>query len=565
VPILESFLRWFLNLALVSILVINVKDINMEDTIREGFAVIRSDKGWLLSAKHKRFLVLKGKMLYIYKNGESDKSEDAIPTKDILVIERLATDSEYAIHLEIRDTASGYIISFTSESEMYSWLHDIQVCMPHLASISGPTMFRHNIHVGFDPNTGNFTGLPQEWTKILANSKLTKEDIEKNPSAVVDALAFYTKEEENQMDTEASEMGIAPIKASEAKPAASLAPDSEKDPLVDRIANIALEPNVQGADSPNAPSKTDSEIMRVERKKYFRKKSFEDKTEPFIERLKKVCNPKDPREIYIIQKKIGQGASGEVFIGINKTTEKLCAIKQMNLSLQQKKELILNELQVLAESNHPNIVNFIESYLVGDVLWVVMEYMEGGALTDMIEERMLPEEQIATVCYESLKGLYHLHERGIIHRDIKSDNVLLNKCGQVKLTDFGFCAKLTADKGKRATMVGTPYWMAPEVIKQQKYDSSIDIWSLGIMVIEMIEGEPPYLNEEPLKALFLIATNGKPRLQDPNSISPELRDFLNSCLEVEASNRATAKELLDHPFLRKAGPLDELVPYLGLE
>ncbi len=564
-PILESFLRWFLNLALVSILVINVKDINMEDTIREGFAVIRSDKGWLLSAKHKRFLVLKGKMLYIYKNGESDKSEDAIPTKDILVIERLATDSEYAIHLEIRDTASGYIISFTSESEMYSWLHDIQVCMPHLASISGPTMFRHNIHVGFDPNTGNFTGLPQEWTKILANSKLTKEDIEKNPSAVVDALAFYTKEEENQMDTEASEMGIAPIKASEAKPAASLAPDSEKDPLVDRIANIALEPNVQGADSPNAPSKTDSEIMRVERKKYFRKKSFEDKTEPFIERLKKVCNPKDPREIYIIQKKIGQGASGEVFIGINKTTEKLCAIKQMNLSLQQKKELILNELQVLAESNHPNIVNFIESYLVGDVLWVVMEYMEGGALTDMIEERMLPEEQIATVCYESLKGLYHLHERGIIHRDIKSDNVLLNKCGQVKLTDFGFCAKLTADKGKRATMVGTPYWMAPEVIKQQKYDSSIDIWSLGIMVIEMIEGEPPYLNEEPLKALFLIATNGKPRLQDPNSISPELRDFLNSCLEVEASNRATAKELLDHPFLRKAGPLDELVPYLGLE
>lgn len=128
--------------------------------------------------------------------------------------------------------------------------------------------------------------------------------------------------------------------------------------------------------------------------------------------------------------------------------------------------------------------------------------------------------------------------------------------------DFGFCAKLTFDKSKRATMVGTPYWMAPEVVKQKEYGSKVDIWSLGIMAIELIEKEPPYLNEEPLKALFLIATNGTPKLQHPEKLSLALKQFLSNCLCVDVKSRSTADDLLQSDFLRRAANPNTLAPLL---
>ncbi|KAK9359855.1 kinase-like domain-containing protein [Lipomyces starkeyi] len=286
-------------------------------------------------------------------------------------------------------------------------------------------------------------------------------------------------------------------------------------------------------------------------------------------KLRSVVSSGDPHLLYNKKGKVGQGASGSVYVAaplqpqMSSRYNKV-AIKQMDLASQPRKELIVNEILVMKESQHPNIVNFLDAYLrEPSDLWVVMEYMEGGALTDIIESNTLTEAQIATICFETCKGLQHLHHKNIIHRDIKSDNVLLDSHGNVKITDFGFCAKLTDQKNKRATMVGTPYWMAPEVVKQKEYGAKVDIWSLGIMAIEMIESEPPYLNEEPLKALYLIATNGTPTLKRPEKLSREIKSFLSVCLCVDVSSRASADELLTHDFLKKGCSLSSLAILLG--
>jgi len=292
------------------------------------------------------------------------------------------------------------------------------------------------------------------------------------------------------------------------------------------------------------------------------KKNIQNDTD-IVKRLQAICTDADPTRLYRNLVKIGQGASGGVYTAYQMGTNLSVAIKQMDLEKQPKKDLIINEILVMRSSRHPNIVNYIDSFLHKNDLWVIMEYMEGGSLTDVVTANLMTEGQIAAVSRETVQGLEHLHRHGVIHRDIKSDNVLLSLQGDIKLTDFGFCAQISDPAhSKRTTMVGTPYWMAPEVVTRKEYGPKVDIWSLGIMAIEMVEGEPPYLNQTPLKALYLIATNGTPTIANPEALSATFKDYLGRCLEVDAEKRPDAGELLKHAFFKLSEPLRTLAPLI---
>lgn len=200
---------------------------------------------------------------------------------------------------------------------------------------------------------------------------------------------------------------------------------------------------------------------------------------------------------------------------------------------------------------HPNIVKMYNSYLVDEELWLVLEYLEGGSLTDIVLNTTMNEQQIATVCVQCLQALAFLHSRGIIHRDIKSDSILLSSDGSVKLSDFGFCAQVTNEVPKRRSLVGTPYWLSPEIISRQSYGPEVDIWSMGIMIMEMVDGEPPNYDEPPIQAMKRIRDMPPPKLQNQSRISPYLDNFLSRMVIKDPSLRATARELLQHPFLQQ--------------
>lgn len=218
----------------------------------------------------------------------------------------------------------------------------------------------------------------------------------------------------------------------------------------------------------------------------------------------------------------------------------------------------------MRELNFKNIVNYTECFNFDRYLWIVMEYLDFGALTEIVLAERLNEIQIATITKECTLAIDYLHSKKIIHRDIKSDNVLVGKNGEIKLTDFGYSAQINRRNGKRYTFVGTACWMAPELVLKKKYDKKVDIWGLGILVIEMIAGEPPYLSEPHHKIFELIAAQGKPKLtpEQLENMSPEFINFLDRCLETDSSSRGDTQELLQHGFLKQAGSTDILLPVL---
>ncbi|CAI4049300.1 hypothetical protein SKDZ_14G0350 [Saccharomyces kudriavzevii ZP591] len=754
------------------------------------------DDGILSFIWQKRYLMLHDSCVALYKN---DKQNDdpilKIPLTSIISVSRTqlkqycfelircndrnsvpsGSSSSLNVSSDNNSKKSIYIATKT-ENDLHTWLDAIFAKCPLLSGVSSPTNFTHKVHVGFDPETGSFVGMPTNWEKLLKHSRITGEDWNNNSAAVIQVLQFYQEYNEvdnpsnaldksqsgeaassqkslpsshsenklrnNSLNSKTSSSGSsgpisqrqapqAPYAKSSAssgngslppintklsnnqsniprhlqnipsqqynkmrnahsptngqfprgpihpshsqrslqqpqqhqqypyhqqlptpspspspsplnpyrphhnminpyskQPQSSLGTQPTKNQAIPRYAQnssptgpqfqpqrtapkppvsaprVPFPPNqnaaaAAAAASPavlNAAPKNDQPALQAMRQAPKRpdadakepagvtkpKKSTRQtmSTAEIMSKLKSVTVNADPSICFKVIEKAGQGASGSVYLAerthipiesnmielMNNEIDEpqvgdKVAIKQMILSKQPRKELIVNEILVMKDSRHKNIVNFLEAYLkTDDDLWVVMEFMEGGSLTDIIENSTtndtshspLTEPQIAYIVRETCQGLKFLHDKHIIHRDIKSDNVLLDTRARVKITDFGFCARLTDKRSKRATMVGTPYWMAPEVVKQREYDEKIDVWSLGIMTIEMLEGEPPYLNEDPLKALYLIATNGTPKLKYPETLSLEIKRFLSVCLCVDVRYRASTEELLHHGFFNLA-------------
>ncbi|KAI2613121.1 Pkinase-domain-containing protein [Hypoxylon fragiforme] len=774
--------------------------------IKEGWAQVKESRNFIQPWKQK-YLILRKEALDFHK-AEGGKVSYTLYLKDVVNVGRVeAAGTIFEIKRLMQGSSNspgdddGTIrtlhIRVKSDDDLYDWIDLLYGRCPTMGGVSNPTNFSHAVHVGFDPQTGQFVGLPPEWSKLLNSSAITKEDYERNPQAVFEVLDFYSDltkraenpqqypnlaptplpstqqnkqlgygggggasvapprpmpppqrsygnlptqqqgatpprrpsppdmsqrppiqnsgsnynaavdaareeqrmkqlelqrqreiDEQNRRDLEAYNASIpqkklplaqqevgggayggSPASADRynpsraappapkslgqqpgslraqrpAPPAPSSSASSSNRPVMtsqsssssmssrepqssqtqrmpprndqssaprynnangspqqrsngqaqNQSAAARMPAPVKPLNVPAKPSQQQNDGIKAaeaaltakpspsERKQDVRMSTMSEKE--VMAKLIEVVSKDDPNLSYSKQKKIGQGASGSVYVAKvkegamspvarevlrNQGSRAQVAIKQMDLAHQPRKELIVNEIMVMKDSKHRNIVNFLDAFLRNNnaELWVVMEYMEGGALTDVIDNNpVITEEQISTICLETCRGLQHLHSQNIIHRDIKSDNVLLDARGNVKITDFGFCAKLTETKSKRATMVGTPYWMAPEVVKQKEYGPKVDIWSLGIMAIEMIESEPPYLNEEPLKALYLIATNGTPRLKKPEKLSKELKAFLSVCLCVDVKSRASADELLQHDFLKHGCPLGSLSDLLAFK
>ncbi|RWS05214.1 serine/threonine-protein kinase PAK 1-like isoform X1 [Dinothrombium tinctorium] len=445
--------------------------------------------------------------------------------------------------------------------------------------ISPPTNFEHTVHVGFDAITGEFTGMPESWARLLQNSNISKTEQKENPQAVLDVLKWYDSSNQDKIGGQSAKYmtmnrtlaelvntllalsmfhhngvsggGLGSSVASvSGSPVHSIAkahgsggtdqsscasssltsppstPDEERNSSnQNSVANISSEELIEETTPPPIaarPEKTKSIYTKPICEVKPRTPETEAPTvaalngslitrdiannntttnnnnlNPALPKLRNIVTIGDPNRKYTKMEKIGQGASGTVYTAIEISTGMEVAIKQMNLAQQPKKELIINEILVMRENKHPNVVNYLDSYLVGEELWVVMEYLPGGSLTDVVTETCMDEGQIAAVCRETLQALEFLHYNHVIHRDIKSDNILLGMDGSVKLTDFGFCAQISPEQNKRTTM-----------------------------------------------ALYLIATNGKPEIKEKEKLSPLFQDFLDKCLEVDVDRRCSASELL---------------------
>ncbi|KAL9262581.1 Serine/threonine-protein kinase 1-like protein [Drosera capensis] len=262
----------------------------------------------------------------------------------------------------------------------------------------------------------------------------------------------------------------------------------------------------------------------------------------------------DPSTKYDMLNELGKGSYGAVYKARDLRTSELVAIKLISLSEgEEGYDEIRGEIEMLQQCTHPNVVRYFGSYQGEEYLWIVMEYCGGGSVADLMNatEEPLEESQIAYICREALKGLAYLHSIFKVHRDIKGGNILLTEQGEVKLGDFGVAAQLTRTMSKRNTVIGTPHWMAPEVIQESRYDGKVDVWALGVSAIEMAEGLPPRSAVHPMRVLFMISREPAPMLEDKEKWSLVFHDFVAKCLTKDPRLRPSATEILKHKFIEK--------------
>ncbi|KAI4882075.1 hypothetical protein NFI96_028334 [Prochilodus magdalenae] len=277
----------------------------------------------------------------------------------------------------------------------------------------------------------------------------------------------------------------------------------------------------------------------------------------------------NPEEIWEIIGELGDGAFGKVYKAQNKQSGILAAAKVIDTKTEEELEDYMVEIDILASCDHHHIVKLLDAFYYESKLWILIEFCAGGAVDAvMLElERALTEPQIRVVCKQTLEALLYLHEIKVIHRDLKAGNILLTLNGEVKLADFGVSAKNTKTLQRRDSFIGTPYWMAPEVVmcetsKDRPYDYKADIWSLGVTLIEMAQIEPPNHEMNPMRVLLKIAKADPPTLMQPSKWSPEFSDFLKHALDKNVDNRWSAAQLLQHPFVSSVTdnkPLRDLI------
>ncbi|ORX51327.1 kinase-like protein [Hesseltinella vesiculosa] len=382
------------------------------------------------------------------------------------------------------------------------------------AGIGKPYNFQHNIHVEVS-DYGGFVGLPEEWQDFLNASSMVESSSSSSASPRKDATtpqqlprhvrplpAIDDDDDDDDHDTSTHPSPM------------SLGDTTSNSPHVHSPSSTLL----------GSPSATDDDTVH-------------------------------PTTVYTNFTLIAEGDSGPMFSAKQQQSNRMVAIKKIPKTAHEKLALVENEVNTLKMSRHPNIVELIGKYSLEGELWIVMELMD-ISLADMVELGMT-EPMMARVARDVLRGLTHLHRLRRIHRDVRSDNILLNTRGEIKLTDFGQCAQLTSADDKRKSIVGTPYWMAPEVIKGMSYGTKADVWSLGVMMMEMAQGNPPYIEYPPLRAVYLIASAGVPPLE--GDWSDTFLDFVQLCTTVDTQQRPTAEQLLKHAFISMACTTEVIV------